>query len=74
MNKAKIKRIIKALRKEAKGLVKKYNNYNIHISISLEAVGGEVMDVNPYSLDLRTGIYFGRDLIDETYKTVRLWE
>ena len=74
MNKDEIIEIIKLLRKEAEKLVEKYDNHNIHISISFPSTEGEIMDVNPYCLDLRTGIFFGRDLIDGKYKKVKFWE
>lgn len=71
MNKKEIKELIRALRKEATILWKKY--YNVYISVNLKAITGEIMEVNPYCLDLRSGKYFGRDLIDGEYKTVRFW-
>ena len=74
MNKEIIKKTIIALRGEQDRLWEKYDNHNIHISLSIEAITGEVMEVIPHSLDLRTANFFGRDLIDGKYKTVELWE
>ena len=73
MNKKEIKDIIYKLRKENDELIKKYHTFNVHISISLECISGEVMDVNPYGINLNTGIYFGRDLKDGKNKIVRFW-
>jgi len=71
MNKKEIKELIKALRKEIELLIKKYDN--VWILVNLEAITGEIMEVNPYAIDLRNGTYFGRDLIDGEHKSVRFW-
>ena len=74
MKKEEIKKLIKLLRKEANELCNRYNNKNIYISISLEATTGEIMEVNPFSLNLRSGMFFGRDLIDGEYKKVNFFK
>lgn len=73
MDKNEIKQIIKGLRKERDKLVKKYGNDNIHIEINLEDLNGNIMEVNPFSLDLRSGFYYGRDLIDGEFKRAYFW-
>ena len=73
MSKEKIKDIIHKLRQKNDELIKEFHDFNIHISISLECISGEIMDVNPYSINLRDGSYFGMDLIDGEYKNVRFW-
>ena len=73
MNKEKIKKLVVSLRKENNELCNRYNNNTIHISFSLEAITGEIISVNPYSIDLRNSHYFGMDLIDGEYKNVRFW-
>ena len=74
MNKKEIKKIIKSLRQEQNGLWKKYDNHNIHIEISIEAITGEIMEDIPHALNLKTGEFCGRDLIDGKYKKVKLWK
>ena len=74
MKKEEIKKLVKSLRKENNELCNRYNSDNIYISFSLQATTGEIMEINPYSLNLRNGSYFGRDLIDGEYKNVRLWK
>ena len=68
-----IKKIILKLRAKNDDSIKEFNNYNIHISISLKCRSGEIMEVNPYGINLRDGSYFGCDLIDGDYKNVRFW-
>ena len=73
MRKKEIIKIIKDLRKEQNDLWKRYS-HNIYISLSLKATTGEIMEVNPFALDLRTGYYHGRDLIDGEYKKVNFFK
>lgn len=70
MDKKELKTLIRKLRNEQDTLWKKYNNHNIFLEISLKATTGEIMEVNPYSFDLRNGKYFGRDLLDGEFKHV----
>ncbi len=71
MEKKEIRELIKALRKEIEILIKKYDN--VWIVVNLKAITGEIMEVNPYCIDLRNGKFFGRDLMDGEYKAVRFW-
>lgn len=74
MKKEEIKKLVISLRKEINELCNRYNNNNINIFFSLESITGEIMSVSPYSIDLRNGHYFGRDLLDGEYKNVRFWK
>ena len=58
MNKKEIKNLIKSLRKEQDILWKKYNNHNIHITLSLEDINDKVIEVIPHAFDLRGRKHF----------------
>lgn len=67
----KLRQLIKNLRKEIPVLNKKYG-YTIYISVNVFINKECIMDVNPFSVNLKTGAYFGRNLIDGEYLTVSL--
>jgi len=72
--KKKIRDLIKDLRNEREQLVKKYNNnHNIHVEISMESSTGEIISVNPYSVDLRNGDVFAMNLITGDFDNYKLW-
>lgn len=49
------------------------NHCYFSIAVGLETIEGFVLDVNPYRFDLRTGKYYGRDLLDGELKVGTYW-
>lgn len=69
----KLRGLIKELRKEQDDLNRKHGkNYQIYVSLSVFINKNCIMDVNPFSVNLKTGTYFGRNLRDGEYIAVNL--
>ena len=64
---------VKILRKESNRLSKKLG-LQVWCGCQASLDCNIVMDINPYSVNLKTGHYFGYDLMDGKYKGVCLKE
>ena len=66
--------IIKFARKKTEEINKEHSfNCYFAISVGLESREDFVLDINPFRFDMRSGSYFGIDLIDGKMKTGTFW-
>lgn len=69
----KLRGLIKELRKEQDDLNRKHGRtYQIYVSLNVFITKECIMNVNPFSVNLKTGTYFGRNLKNGEYIAVNL--